>query len=173
MPSFDEALSVFVNWQTITFCLGIYIITYFLRIGVEYFWKGAKTSTFWSEVALPFGPIGTGLLIAMISRKFPWPMPIADTVLGKAFYGMICGLASGWVYTRFRSWLKVAADKNDSGFASRILGKAPLPSSERPTDPPAAPHAALPPAPVEDPLSDRPTDPPPPPSKVTYPAAEE
>lgn len=172
MPAFDEAFAVFVNWQTMMFCLGIYIVTYFIRVAVEYAWKGAKNAPVWNELLLPLGPIGTGVLIALISRKFPWPMPIANTLLGKFFYGMICGVASGWVYARFRTWLKLAAEKNEVGIASKILGKKPVPASERPTEPPSAPPAALPeplsslPEP-EPALSDRPTDPPPP-----YPANE-
>jgi hypothetical protein len=142
MPQLDKGFEIFANWQTAVFCLGIYFVTYVLRTIVESAWKGAKNSNLWNELGLHCGPIGTGMIIAFFAHKFPWPMPIADAMSAKLFYGAICGGMSGWVYGRFRAWIGVAADSNSES-AQKLaakLGATPSkpPAAKGPDDKPAA-----------------------------------
>lgn len=156
--SFDKAFDALINWQTALFCLGVYVITYFIRTLIEGLSLRVKQSNLWKELWLPLGPIVVGVLLAMYCAKnFPWPMPIADTSLGKGMYGGICGMASGWVYARFRAWLHVAADKgNDT--AAKLLGM--MPASGASTRPPkdVVPSVHPPPDKALS-VNDRPTDP--------------
>lgn len=150
----DKGFEVFVNWQTIVFCLGIYFLTYMIRVAVEALWKGAKGSNLWTELALHCGPIGTGAILAYFAKQFPWPMPIADIMSAKLMYGMICGGASGFVYGRFRAWVGVAADS-----ASPAVAKVAVKLGGKPSNPPPA----MPPTPKAD-ERDTPPAPPPDPS---------
>jgi len=131
VSSFDKAFDVLVNGQTLLFCLGVYVVTYFIRTVVEALWKGAKTSTLWYELFLPLGPICTGVILALSSKAFPFPMEIAETAMGRLMYGGVCGLMSGWIYNRLRTWLKIAADK-ENPVAMKMLGR-------KPTEPPPPP----------------------------------
>lgn len=120
-PTLDKGFEVFINWQTAVFCLGIYFATYVVRTIVEAAVpnvkvKGTRAFKLWSEAFLPLGPFGTGMLIALLAKKFPWPMPISDAMSAKLMYGLICGGASGWMYGRFRAFARVkgAKDGDDS-----------------------------------------------------------
>jgi hypothetical protein len=135
MPSFDKAFEIFATWQTALFCLGVYMLTYVVRTIVEAFWKGAKQNVLWNELGLHLGPIGTGLIIALVAKKFPWPEPLGESGAARMFYGLICGGASGWVYGRFRAWLNIAAD-SQSAMASKIAQRLGGKTSDPP--PPAA-----------------------------------
>ncbi len=121
MASFDKAFDTLVNWQTLLFCLGIYVITYVLRTVTEALWKrfrGGKKltdSNLWNELFLPLGPIFVGWVLAFLGKKFPWPVAIAGTATGKLLYGGLCGIASGWIYARLRAWLKITAAKKGVG----------------------------------------------------------
>ena len=152
MPQLDKGFEVFVNWQTAMFCLGIYFLTYIVRTIVEggvhaVKVKGTWPYHLWTELALPLGPFGAGVLFAVLSKKFPWPMPIADVVSAKIMYGMICGGMSGWFYSRVRAWAGVAADRKAA-------------SLHPPASPDAPPDPVIPPAPVAPEAP--PADPPPP-----------
>jgi len=147
MPQLDKGFEVFVNWQTALFCLGIYFATYIVRTVVQALIpkvkvKGAMPYHLWNELFLPLGPYGTGILIALVAKKFPWPMPIADVWSAKVMYGLVCGGASGWFYGRFRAWAKVK-DERKAGTSDA----PPAPPSNPPSaDPPADPAPPTPPA---------------------------
>lgn len=126
MPQLQVGFEIFANWQTVVFCLGVYLLTYFIRTCVEAPAKhnpkmaSLVASWVWQELWLPLGPIGTGLVLALLSKKFPWPMPLAESMSAKAMYGAICGLACGWMYARVRAWFGVAADGGNE-FAAKVL----------------------------------------------------
>lgn len=151
MSQFDQAFQAFVNWQTALFCLGIFVITYFIRTLVEGLWKGAKDNLYWNEIGLPLGPIGTGWILVFVTHTFPWPLAIEGSSMAKLFYGGICGIASGWVFSRFRSFITGAADSDSklAPVAQKMLGRSvpppaakksdPPPPADAPKDPPKAP----------------------------------
>lgn len=149
-PDLTQGFAIFANWQTVVFCLGVYLITYFIRTIVE---NSPATKTFaqgwlWMTILLPLGPILTGVLIAFFSKKFPWPMPIADAGLAREFYGGICGMGSGWMYARVRDWFGVAADAGHpvaAKVAAKFLSR---PVSGRPAPLALGPSVRPPPMPV-------------------------
>lgn len=142
MPQLQHGFEIFVNWQTAVFCLGIYFTTYIVRTIIEAVVpkvkvSGSKTYNLWTELFLPLGPFGTGALIALFAKKFPWPMPVTDSMSVKIFYGLICGGMSGWFYSRVRAWAGVAAD-SDSPQLQKIAAKLGV----KPSNPPPAMTAA-------------------------------
>ena len=154
MQQLDKGFEVFANWQTLLLCMGIFLGTYGIRRVVETAWSGAKTNKWWTEVLLPLGPIGTGAILGLFAKSYPWPMPVADNTWAKVFYGAVCGLASGWVYNRFRAVFK--AWSSDSKLPAPVAEEAakldkvlpaqappvpepePVPEPTTPPDPPAA-----------------------------------
>lgn len=144
---FDNAFQLFLSPETIMFCLGIWILTYIQRTLVEApAKKNLRMKAFvehwvWTDLMLPLGPIFTGIALAFLSKKFPFPTLIADSGshTAKLFYGGICGMASGWFYARVRAFFGVAADRGNE-FAAKVLKR---PASIRPPanteeEPPAA-----------------------------------
>lgn len=84
---------------------------YVIRKLSEVAWPGVKERFFWREFALPVGPILIGILFALLADKYPWPTLIRGSLSAKVLYGSICGICSGWVYTRFRVYLRAFSDK--------------------------------------------------------------
>jgi len=107
----DHLLDVYF-WPTLFLCLGIYLTTYFVRTSIEGVFPKVKTKLLWTEVCLPLGPIGMGLLFALIGKSFPWPSTVETYgVWVRLTYSGLCGIGSAWVYGRFRSTLKALAIK--------------------------------------------------------------
>jgi hypothetical protein len=100
----DALEKVFFSVPTLLLCIGIFLMTYVVRTIVETAQPGIKTNKWWREVALPLGPIGTGVILAFVAHSYAWPDVVADP-WSRLFYGGACGVASGWVYSRFRSIL--------------------------------------------------------------------
>ncbi len=106
----DGLFDTFANTQTIIFCLGVGLIIYMVRTLLEYQWPSLKTNRWWREIALPFSPILLGIALTLLAKNFPFPAMVQQGVAhsslySKFTYGGICGVASGWVFSRFRSWL--------------------------------------------------------------------
>lgn len=138
MPQLDKGFEIFANWQTIVFAMGIYLVTYVLRHFVESFWKNWKTNRIYTELWLHVSPIVIGALIAQFARKFPWPMPIADSVSARMMYGGILGMFCGVVYGRVRAWVSAG-----TGGAVNLPGMSPIPPAS-----PDAPTPVIPPTPA-------------------------
>ncbi len=143
MPQLDTVFQTFVTWQTVLFCLGISLVTHVIRTVVETTWKGARSNDIWNEVGVRLGPIGTGAILALSSKTFPWPTVIASSKLGLVFYGGACGVASAYVYGAFRAWLTVAAKSGFEPAKKMMPKKFPkpgVPINDRPTVPPKEPQ---------------------------------
>lgn len=129
-------LGIFWRWQAIFVCLGVYITTFIVRTIVENVWVGAKDNRIWTAVVLPLGPIFNGAALAFA------PGASAEMIQGYVWaqltYGGLCGLASGWVYARYRDYATTALKQ-----AIKVVGGAaatPAPASDKKdddTDPPA------------------------------------
>lgn len=131
----DKALDVFISWQTAFICFGAYGLTIALRKLVELVvWKTATTNILYNEILLPAAPIGNGILLVLIAKNFPLPVVLASSFMAKVIYGGICGVASGWVYARFRGWAKAKI-----GLADSIRPPAPAPVPPPADDPPVVP----------------------------------
>lgn len=111
MPTLDTGFEVFANWQTVVFCLGIYILTYVVRAIVQHFWKSWKSNKLYTELILHIFPIIVGGGIALAGKKFPWPMPIAESASARIMYGAILGMFCGLVYNRVRAWFQLQTGK--------------------------------------------------------------
>ncbi len=98
-------------WPSVLLCLGIYVIMYVIRTIFESSWPALKTTFLWRELALPIGPILVGALFALLASKYPWPTLVVGSLSAKILYGSVCGICSGWIYGRFRAYLKALADK--------------------------------------------------------------
>lgn len=118
MPELQQGFEVFANWQTALFCLSIYLLTQLMRAIVENAptTKALAAGWVWQKVLLPFGPVGAGVILAVVCKKFPWPMPVADIMSAKLMYGAVCGILSGWVYARVREWAGVPSDSTTMAF---------------------------------------------------------
>ncbi len=114
MEQFEQLVAVFINWQTGLFCLSVYVITYVIRTVVESAWQGSAKSKLWNDVFLHLGPIGTGLVLGLVAKSYPWPEMVASVPVVKTLYTMLCGFSSGFAYGRFRALLK-AKTGSDAG----------------------------------------------------------
>lgn len=128
----SDLFKVFVNWNTALLCLGIYLLTYVIRTVVESLWKDAKVNRFWREIFLPLGPIVNGAALGLLAKKFPLPMPIADSIMAKMMYGAACGIACGWVFSRFRSWFAAAEAEKLAKVAAAPAAEPAAPASPGP-----------------------------------------
>ena len=113
--SLDQGFELFANWQTIVVGLTIYVVTAAIRRVVETAWKGATSNKWWYEVLLPLGPIGNGVILALVMPKFPWPDQVAVSTSARVTYAIVCGLFCGWFYARVRGFLRPADGKPDDG----------------------------------------------------------
>lgn len=107
MEQLDQELTT-ILLQSLLFCLGVFLCTFGIRRVVETAWAGVKKNKWWTEVFLPLGPIATGVILAFLAKSYAWPDIVKDP-WSRAFFGGACGVASGWVYSRFRSILKAWA----------------------------------------------------------------
>ncbi len=112
MPDAQSYQSFF--WPSVLLCLGIYVITFVIRTFVETLRPNVSRRVWWRDLLLPFTPILAGVTISLLADKYPWPTLVANSFSAKLIYGSVCGICSGWVYARFRTYLKVLADKMNS-----------------------------------------------------------
>jgi hypothetical protein len=105
-------LEVFTNYQTVLYALGVFMITYVIRLGVQVAWKNWKTNKVYNEFVLHVLPIVTGGVIAAFAKKFPWPAQIAGSLSARMFYGMIMGMFCGFVYGRVRKFFETSGAQN-------------------------------------------------------------
>lgn len=128
MPNgIDDIWNVFVNPQTIIFVLCIYIMTFLGRRVVKVAWKGAEKNMIYNEILLPLGPIGNGMTLAFVVKEASFfPATFGDGLTTKAMYGAVCGLFSGWVYSRIRAVVKARLEgKEDSSAPPPSLSEPP------------------------------------------------
>lgn len=106
MASLDSGLEIFTNWQTVALGLTIYVMTAAIRRVIETGRPSITHSKWWREVFLPLGPVGNGIILALVARAFPWPEPVAGNLSARVMYALVCGLGCGWLYGRFRGFFK-------------------------------------------------------------------
>ncbi len=101
----DSVIETFLNIQTIIMCVGIYLMTFVIRTVVETYWKGYAVSKFWNHIFLPLGAICNGAIIAMAAKLLPIPTELSGSLAGRAMYGAILGLFSGFMYNRIKAYM--------------------------------------------------------------------
>lgn len=140
----DALFQAFFSPQFLFICLGIFALTYVLRVVVQGLWKGAKKNHYWNELVLPLSPIITGGLLGLAAKTFVWPDIASKTMLGRVLYGAVAGLLSAFVYGRVRSFLKAKTSLgSDPKQDEQLLPPAiPVTFSETPAAPSTPPPEA-------------------------------
>lgn len=96
-----------LSFTTMAFCGVIAGIVWIQRKLFEILLKKYKPSFFenkttisklYHELFVPAGPLGVGGLLAWLFSNYPFPEIFAGSASGRVFYGIFCGLISGWVY---------------------------------------------------------------------------
>ncbi len=86
-------------------CLSVYALVHLIRKVLE----GASTklavSRVWRNTVLPIMPLIIGGCLGLFKQTFGWPAFITTTV-GRVLFGIICGLASTFVFGRIRALVK-------------------------------------------------------------------
>lgn len=112
MPQTDlVGMDVFLNWQTVLFSLGIFVLTYLVRLAVQFFWKAWRASHLYNDFILHVMPIALGGLFAGLAMEFPWPDVLARSHSARIFYGLFLGMTCGLVYGRVRKVLVIKGIK--------------------------------------------------------------
>jgi len=112
-----EVLAEFLSLSMVIFSLGVWILVWAQRKLIEYtlskFGKKIQTSKLWRDVLLPLGPIGTGGIVAYFATSYPYPEMFANSDSGRVFWGIVCGLASGFIYRMYKKFFsaKLGQDK--------------------------------------------------------------
>lgn len=96
----DQIFLELFTLSNFVFCVFVWILVWLQRKLVERFWKNAKNNTYWRELLLPLGPIGTGGILALIT-SYPFP-EIFVTTSSKMIFGAVLGLTSAHVYKMFK-----------------------------------------------------------------------
>lgn len=112
MPQTDlVGMEVFLNWQTVVFSLGVFVMTYIVRLCVQFVWQTWRSSHMYNDFILHLLPITLGGLVAGVATKFPWPEVLAASGSARVFYGLFLGLTCGLVYGRVRKVIEITGVK--------------------------------------------------------------
>lgn len=111
--SLETGIALFTNWQTVSVGLTIYVMTSGIRRVLETWKPALKSNRWWREVFLPLGPIGNGLILAVLAGRFPWPDELGGSLSARAMYALVCGLGCGWLYGRVRGLMGSSAKAGD------------------------------------------------------------
>ncbi len=93
--------------STVVFCGVIFGIVWIQRKLLEILFKRFKpsllerkttASIIYKDLIVPAGPLGVGGIVAMLFQAYPFPEIFVASSEARAFYGVFCGLISGWVY---------------------------------------------------------------------------
>lgn len=102
-----DLAAVFLNWQSLTMSLVIYVMTESSRRFVQSVWKSWRKSVIYTEFVLWAAPSFHGAILAVCAPSFPWPEQIARMVTARIAYAMVLGLFCGVVYSRARKVVEV------------------------------------------------------------------
>lgn len=105
--SFDQIFTI----ANIVFSVIIWIFVLVQRVAVEKIWNFFKKTPisenkWWKDVFLPAGPLGTGAILAALIETYPYPDVFAGSFWGRVFFGIFCGLVSGFVYRMLKKFVK-------------------------------------------------------------------
>jgi hypothetical protein len=108
----DDALAQIFVMPNLIFMLAIWILVWMQRKAISLLWKKAEDNKFYRELFLPMGPIGTGGILAMLVKQFPYPA--AFTTFGaRVIFGSVLGLISAHAYKMIKSFMAKNGDTSD------------------------------------------------------------
>lgn len=103
-----DVLEQFLNMAMVVFSLVIWVLVFAQRKLVEYalskLGKSIKEAKLWRELLLPLGPMGTGAIVAFFATSYPYPEMFAGSDSGRVFFGIVCGLMSGFIYRLYKQF---------------------------------------------------------------------
>jgi hypothetical protein len=154
----ETALTTFVTWQAVLFCLGVFVTTFIIRKAVEGTWDFLaphkqpgppppnRARELWEGVILRVMPPIVGVVCAFITTELMHPG--VHSAAGKAFYGLVCGFGSSYVYMVVKAVLKkgfnVSSPTGKEGDSLRPAGP-PDPSQEDAAEDAPKPNQPTPP----------------------------
>ena len=103
-----DLAGVFLNGQSLTISLVIYVMTESMRRFVQASWKSWRKSVVYTEYVLWASPAANGALLALLAPNFPWPAQIERVLSARIAYAVVLGLFCGIVYSRTRKLIEVA-----------------------------------------------------------------
>jgi hypothetical protein len=102
----------------------IYVLVQFQRKVIEFAFSrwspnwlksGTWQNKLWSEILLPSGPPGTGMLFTWLVTAYPYPDLFNGSTPSRIVWGIFAGFFSGYVYRMvkqvFRGYLSQIKDK--------------------------------------------------------------
>lgn len=101
----DNALDTLLSSQFLLFCLGMFALTWLIRVFVEYFFPKSVGSKLWEKLLLPVMPLIFGAVIAIFAKQYPYPNNLVS-FSGRIIFGSVSGMFSGLVYQVIKGVLK-------------------------------------------------------------------
>lgn len=97
------------------FIIAIGILVELQRRIIEFisgkYWKDISESKAWRNLFLPFGPVGTGIWLAIAFKDYPFPEVLAGTWGGRAALGLGCGAFAGTIYQSAKQYILIKFKK--------------------------------------------------------------
>jgi Kef-type K+ transport system membrane component KefB len=103
----DQFVTQFFTTPTVAFAVGIFVIIYFIRRGLELQFKSLKTKVWWTELVLPAMPVVLSVVIALCAKKYPYPAVFAASTSGRIFFGLVCGVFTDVIYSKVQKVMGV------------------------------------------------------------------
>lgn len=99
----NDIIEQFLSLPTVVLCLVIFCLVWVQRKGMEllvpaFTNKKSKWSKVYREFLCPLGPIGSGAVIGIFVKAYPYPEVFAESWQSRMFFATVCGLFSGLVY---------------------------------------------------------------------------
>lgn len=101
--------------STVAFCGVIFGLVWiqrkFFEILIQRFYPKLLDNTrliskLYGEIFIPSTPLAVGGVLSFMYQSYPFPEIFSSSVEGRVFYGIFCGLISGWVYKIVKGFLK-------------------------------------------------------------------
>lgn len=125
-----EIFDKFLTLPVLIFCIIVYLSTLFLRRVIELADPKVKNWSWWNVVILPFGPVGVGMIEALLISSYPFPLTLTvHGWSGRMFQGIICGCFAAGGYKIVKG---VITQKLGSSASSILPDKDPLAPDENP-----------------------------------------
>ena len=111
MPT-SFGIEIFANWNTLVLAVGIFVVTYVLRLITQTIWQTWRENRIYNELVLHLLPLTVALAVALFAKKFPWPnAALVESASARVFYATFVGMACGLLYGRVRAAMGTAGVK--------------------------------------------------------------
>ena len=110
-----DFLTDFLSLSTVVFCLAIFALVWIQRRGVEVIYPKIKDQTsklgkIWEGFIIHVLPLLTGGLLGGFISTYPYP-DIFISASSRAFFGIVCGLVSGFAYRLLKQLIASKLDQ--------------------------------------------------------------